>query len=84
MSTPASHPVLPKTADIVVIGGGVFGCSAALHLAQAGVGRVMLIERASSIARQTTYAGAGFVSLWSAGGAQPEFEIEQYGRAQLA
>ena len=81
MSTHESQPELPKTADIVVIGGGVFGCSAALHLTQAGAGQVVLIERASSIAHQTTYAGAGFVSLWSAGGAQPEFEIEQYGRA---
>ena len=81
MSRSGGNSELPSAADVVVVGGGVFGCSAALHLAQSGAGSVALIERASSIARQTTYAGAGFVSLWSAGGAQPEFEIEQYGRA---
>jgi glycine/D-amino acid oxidase-like deaminating enzyme len=72
---------VPHSADVVVVGGGVFGCSAALHLMQAGAGKVVLIERTPSVARQTTYAGAGFVSLWSAGDAQPEYEIEQYGRA---
>lgn len=71
---------VPHSADVVVIGGGVFGCSAALHLAQAGAGKVVLIERTPSLAWQTTYAGAGFVSLWSAGATQPEFGIEQYGR----
>jgi glycine/D-amino acid oxidase-like deaminating enzyme len=72
---------VPHSADVVVVGGGVFGCSAALHLMQAGAGKVVLIERTTGVARQTAYAGAGFVSLWSAGDAQPEYEIEQYGRA---
>jgi sarcosine oxidase, subunit beta len=33
------------TADVVVIGGGVNGCSTAFHLAERGVKRVLLVER---------------------------------------
>lgn len=55
------------TADVVVIGGGVFGCCAAYHLAKAGAGRVVPVERAPGLAMQTSSAGAGFVNLWSAG-----------------
>lgn len=35
---------LPRTADVVVVGGGVMGASVAFHLAEAGVG-VLLLER---------------------------------------
>ncbi len=34
-----------RVADVVVIGGGVIGASTAFHLAQAGAGRVLLLER---------------------------------------
>jgi sarcosine oxidase subunit beta len=34
-----------QTADVVVIGGGVNGCSTAFHLAERGVKRVILVER---------------------------------------
>lgn len=71
---------LPATADVVVIGGGVFGASAAYHLAKAGAGRIVVLERSPRPAWQTTYGGAGFVSLWSAGGLMPESGIERYGR----
>ncbi len=71
---------LPTSADVVVIGAGVFGISAAYHLAKASAGRVVVVERSPRAAMQTTYGGAGFVSLWSAGGAEPEFSIERYGR----
>ncbi|MFZ5918414.1 MAG: NAD(P)/FAD-dependent oxidoreductase [Chloroflexota bacterium] len=36
---------LPKTADIVVIGGGVIGASIAFHLGRMGAGKVVLLER---------------------------------------
>ncbi|MEV3988343.1 FAD-binding oxidoreductase [Streptomyces sp. NPDC049837] len=36
---------LPGAVDVVVIGGGVIGASVAFHLAEAGVGRVLVVER---------------------------------------
>ena len=35
----------PKTADIVIVGGGVMGASAAYHLAKCGVKNVVLLEK---------------------------------------
>jgi glycine/D-amino acid oxidase-like deaminating enzyme len=36
---------LPRTADIVIIGGGVMGCSTAFNLARSGARDVVLLER---------------------------------------
>ena len=36
---------LPARADVVVIGGGIVGASIAFHLAEAGVGDIVLLER---------------------------------------
>jgi sarcosine oxidase, subunit beta len=36
---------IPPDAEVVIIGGGVIGTSCAFHLAEAGVGKVVLIER---------------------------------------
>ena len=36
---------LPEAADVVIVGGGVMGTSIAFHLAEAGVERVLLLER---------------------------------------
>ena len=36
---------LPKTADVVIVGGGVMGTSTAYHLAKKGVKNVVLIEK---------------------------------------
>jgi len=67
-----------STADVVVIGGGIFGCCAAYHLAKAGVGRVVLIERSAELAAQTSSAAAGFINLWNAGWNAAEVELERY------
>lgn len=40
-----SAPAQPKSADVVIIGGGVIGVSIAYHLAQAGVQNIVLIEQ---------------------------------------
>jgi 4-methylaminobutanoate oxidase (formaldehyde-forming) len=71
---------LPSTADVVVIGGGILGCCAAYHLRLAGAGGVVLLEREPALATQTTWAGAGFVALWSACGetCEPELSLERY------
>ena len=49
----------PRTADVVVVGGGVVGTSAAYHLAAAGAGRVLLLERAEAVGTGSTGACAG-------------------------
>ena len=46
-------------ADVVIVGGGVVGASAAYHLAAAGAGRVLLLERADAVATGSTGACAG-------------------------
>lgn len=56
----ASAPELPKSADVVVIGGGSAGCHTLYHLAKRGV-RAVLLERAQLTAG-TTWHTAGL--LW--------------------
>jgi sarcosine oxidase subunit beta len=48
-----------RTADVVVVGGGVVGASAAYHLAAAGAGRVLLLEREDALGTGSTGACAG-------------------------
>ena len=36
---------LPKQAQIIIIGGGIIGCSVAYHLAKEGAKDVLLLER---------------------------------------
>ena len=57
MSTPQS---LPHKARIVVIGGGIAGCSIAYHLAKAGEPNVILLER-KTLTCGTTWHAAGIV-----------------------
>jgi glycine/D-amino acid oxidase-like deaminating enzyme len=63
-------------ADVVVIGGGILGATAALHLADAGAGDVVLLEREPALGTQTTAAGAGFVGYWAG---ELEAELAEYG-----
>ena len=51
---------LPKRADVVVIGGGVIGCSIAYHLAKMGWSDVVLLER-QQLTSGTTWHAAGLV-----------------------
>jgi len=48
-----------RTADVVIVGGGVVGASAAYHLAAAGAGRVLLLEREDALGTGSTGACAG-------------------------
>lgn len=45
--------------DIVIVGGGVHGASAAYHLAAAGAGNILLIEKDPTFARAATALSAG-------------------------
>ncbi len=52
---------LPAHAQVVIIGGGIVGCSTAYHLAKAGWQDVILLER-KSLACGTTWAAAGLLA----------------------
>jgi len=56
MSTP-----LPDRAQVVVIGGGIIGCSIAYHLTRRGITDVVLLEQ-GSLTSGTTWHAAGLVS----------------------
>jgi sarcosine oxidase subunit beta len=59
MNDDAPKRQLPRTADVVVVGGGAVGVSAAYHLAAAGVGSVVLVERESALGTGSTGHCAG-------------------------
>ncbi|MGE4594412.1 MAG: FAD-dependent oxidoreductase [Gammaproteobacteria bacterium] len=51
---------LPKNAQVVIIGGGVVGCSVAYHLAKLGYTDVVLLER-KKLTSGTTWHAAGLI-----------------------
>ncbi|MFN3156493.1 FAD-dependent oxidoreductase [Marivita cryptomonadis] len=51
---------LPERASIVIIGGGIMGCSVAYHLAKGGWSDVILLER-KTLTSGTTWHAAGLV-----------------------
>ena len=55
-----SSPKLPERLRVVVIGGGVVGCSVLFHLAQAGVKDCALLERKELTAGSSWHAAGGF------------------------
>ena len=55
---------MTETADVVIIGGGVHGCSLAFHLSALGAGRVVLIEKKHIAAGPTAQSGAMIRALF--------------------
>lgn len=55
-----STPALPTHARVVIIGGGIIGCSVAYHLAHMGCKDVVLLER-DRLTSGTTWHAAGLV-----------------------
>lgn len=67
---------LPKHAQVVIIGGGIHGCSVAYHLAKEGWTDVVLLER-KKLTSGTTWHAAGLVGRLQGSHATTEFA--QYG-----
>jgi sarcosine oxidase, subunit beta len=53
-----------KSADVVVIGGGVVGCSTAYNLAKLGAGKVVVLEKKYLASGSTGRCGAGMRVQW--------------------
>ena len=51
---------LPKQAQVVIIGGGVIGCSVAYHLTKLGWSEIVLLER-KELTCGTTWHAAGLI-----------------------
>ncbi len=51
---------LPSTCDVVVIGGGIIGCSIAYHLTRLGIRDVVVLER-KRLTSGTTWHAAGLI-----------------------
>src|ERR1700685_1918616 len=52
---------LPEQAQVVIIGGGVIGCSIAYHLTKLGVSDIVLLER-RQLTCGTTWHAAGLLT----------------------
>src|SRR5919112_4216137 len=75
---------LPARAQVVIIGGGVIGCSTAYHLAQLGWTDVVLLEQ-GTLSCGTTWHAAGLVGLLRAsesGTRLVQYSSELYGRLE--
>jgi sarcosine oxidase, subunit beta len=59
-----ARPV-PNSASVVIVGGGVIGCSCAFHLAEAGVSDVVLVERDQLASGSTSKAAGGVRAQFS-------------------
>ncbi len=60
MTTTTTTATLPAHASVVVIGGGIMGCSTLYHLAKMGVGDAILLER-NKLTSGTTWHSAAQV-----------------------
>jgi sarcosine oxidase, subunit beta len=50
---------MTQRADVVVVGAGIVGCAAAYHLAAAGAGSVLIVDREDAVGQGSTGACAG-------------------------
>ena len=61
-----SEKDVPEYARVVVIGGGIIGCSVAYHLAEMGCSDVVLLER-DQLTSGTTWHAAGLMTTFGSG-----------------
>ncbi len=60
MTSSATSRTLPSKAQVVIVGGGIVGCSVAYHLTKLGITDVVLLER-KTLTCGTTWHAAGLV-----------------------
>src|SRR5690242_640453 len=71
--------IVPAHARVVVIGGGIIGCSVAYHLAQLGWREVVLLER-DRLTSGTTWHAAGLMVTFGST-SETSTEMRKYARA---
>ncbi len=72
-----TDPALPSHARVVVIGGGIIGCSVAYHLAHLGC-EVLLLER-DRLTSGTTWHAAGLIVTFGST-SETSTELRRYSR----
>ena len=75
-------PALPQRSRVVVVGGGVIGCSVAYHLAHMGCRDVVLLER-DRLTSGTTWHAAGLIVTFGST-SETSTELRKYTRALYA
>ena len=73
-----AQPQIPDRARVVVIGGGIIGCSVAYHLADMGCSDVVLLER-DQLTSGTTWHAAGLMTTYGSSTETP-LKIRRYSR----
>jgi len=73
-----SNVVLPERARVVIVGGGIIGCSTAYHLANMGWKDVVLLER-DQLTSGTTWHAAGLMVTFGST-SETSTEIRKYTR----
>ncbi len=74
----------PDQARVVIIGGGIVGCSTAYHLAKLGIGDVVLLERCKLTSGSTFHAAGLVGQLRSSANITQllKYSVELYGRLE--
>jgi len=73
-----AQPPLPESTRVVVIGGGIIGCSVAYNLADMGCKDVVLLER-DQLTSGTTWHAAGLMTIYGSG-SETTLGIRKYSR----
>lgn len=77
-----SNSGIPESARVVIIGGGIIGCSVAYHLADMGCSDVVLLER-DQLTSGTTWHAAGLMTTYGAT-SETSLNIRRYSRELYA
>ncbi|MBT8074822.1 MAG: FAD-dependent oxidoreductase, partial [Gammaproteobacteria bacterium] len=77
-----SDPGFPTSARVVIIGGGIIGCSVAYHLADMGCKDVVLLEQ-SQLTAGTTWHAAGLMTTYGST-SETSLEMRKYSRELYA